>query len=94
MSSFLLLPHSSPREPLQSKQKLHEQCNVFFVFSYPGKEFVKHHHVLRLSANAVVLVLTTENLQRLRGEQVPHLKSAELETAVVIVFTFSLCSVG
>lgn len=58
------LPYSDPWEPLQSKQKSHEQCS-FLSFSCPGKEFAEHHlcHVLhsqsqkhsRLTAYRLVL---------------------------------------
>lgn len=44
MSRFLSLPYSNPWQPLQSKQKLHEECSSFVV-SYLGKEFAKQHRM-------------------------------------------------
>lgn len=67
MLRFLSLPYSNPWEPLQSKQKLHEQCSFLSFLSLEeslwntsGATFTKEHSY---SANILLLVLTTEHLQ-------------------------------
>lgn len=100
MSRLLSLPYSNPREPLQSKHKLHEQCRFFGLFLPRGRvceaashvmsyiHKLRNIHVLQLPrANLLLLVLTTESPQCCKRRVGGSLKDSPTGQTISYYFT-------